>query len=648
VTLAPVPDTRSSTDLTRVCDQVRERLVGVCEASSSAGGPGIALEGKLLRPLVAYVAVPAAIKPSLPDEFWHGALAVQMVHEASLLHDDVLDGATERRGEASLHHASGVAAALCMGDRLLTASYLLALDAGTGAFTRAFASAVAHTVQGEMRQQSCIGRRVDASEYRAIIEGKSGELFAAAIALAAEHGATFKEPPHAVGLRVGALYQMVDDVLDYCPALPQGKPAFGDLQQKKWTFVLDELGFTAFPASEREVMTALFGPTRGADRVLQRLDAEVAAIVGQLASDDGLLPALLASWTQLAREGLGRQEDEHARSNVTPSRQPSTDSSAEAFVVTAARAVGGPEAWDRYFSHHSKTFRFSARLFPTEARRATEGVYAFCRFSDDLVDEESVPADVARARLQIWRELANEAYEGRASQIRLLDTVMGDMASRGVPFVYADELLQGMAMDIGPVEYQTLDELAVYTYRVASVVGGWMTEMFGVRSPELLQRAFDMGHAMQLTNIIRDVGEDLRNDRLYVPLELLQRYDITRLDLVASAVDGAPMPERWPDVLELLMAKADRHYEAAFQVIPALPVWYARPVAVASRVYQGIHGAVRAARYDNLTHRAHTGRIDKLRLGMGALRDLSRLRRTQPKSRGAFVPDVSPLDPERA
>lgn len=647
MTLGPGPDTPSAADLAFACEQVRGRLIEACRTSVSFGVPELPLEGKLLRPLVAYAAVPADRRLALPVEFWYGALAVQMAHEASLLHDDVLDGATERRGVASLAYAGGVAAALCMGDRLLTGSYLLALKVEGEAFARTFAEAVAQTVEGEMRQQASIGRRVEASAYRGIIEGKSGELFAAAAALAAGYGGVFAGSARSVGLRVGALYQMVDDVLDFCPALPQGKPAFGDLQQKKWTFVLDELGFAAFPANEGEVRAALFGPTDGAERVLQRLDAEVAALVDEVSPGDGLFRALLTSWTQRARDGLARERQKSV-GRQAPARSGGDNASAEAFVVSAARAVGGPEVWDRYFSHHSKTFRFSARLFPAEARRATEGVYAFCRFSDDLVDEERVPSDVARARLQVWRDLARRAYEGNEVQIPLLDHVMGDMSARGVPFVYADELLQGMAMDIGPVEYQSLDELAVYTYRVASVVGGWMTEMFGVRSPELLQRAFDMGHAMQLTNIIRDVGEDLRNGRLYVPVELLRRYGITRQDLVSASVDGAPLPQRWPEVLEFLMTKADRHYDAAFQVIPALPSWYARPVAVASRVYQGIHGAVRSARYDNLTRRAHTGRIDKLRLGMGALRDLARLRRSQPTSRGAFVPDVSPLDPERA
>jgi phytoene synthase len=320
---------------------------------------------------------------------------------------------------------------------------------------------------------------------------------------------------------------------------------------------------------------------------------------------------------------------------------------AEHEVAEAARRVGPPSHWGRYFGHHSKSFRFSARLFPAAQRRTIEGVYAYCRFTDDLVDEASVPVDEARRRLDAWRALSARAHAGERTDVPLLDEVMGVTAARDVRFHYVDELLAGVGMDLDPVAFDTADELRVYTYRVASVVGGWITELFGIRSPALLERAFAMGHAMQLTNIVRDVGEDLRNGRLYVPAAALAQAGVTREQLEQAARAGGPVPAGWPVLVESLMADAEGQYQLGFEALPALPVWYARPVAVAARVYEGIHDAVRAQAYDNLARRAHTSRSRKLRLGARALAELWRLRRNSRHSSEWSLHEVSSGDPQQ-
>lgn len=292
-------------------------------------------------------------------------------------------------------------------------------------------------------------------------------------------------------------------------------------------------------------------------------------------------------------------------------------------VADAARALGPESAWPGYFGHHSKSFRFSAWLFPGERRRAIAGVYAFCRFTDDLVDETEADVHVARERVEAWRTLARAAYDGEDTGIPLLDVVMGRMADRGAPFHYIDDLLDGVEMDLEPLNFETLDDLEVYTYRVAGVVGGWITEQFGLHDPDLLSRAHSLGHAMQLTNILRDIGEDWRRDRLYLPRRLLLEYGVGVEGVGRVASAGAPVPAAWGDLMESLMLVADHHYDRAFQAIPALPRWYGRPVAVAARVYQGIHDAIRDNHYDNGTRRAYTTLWRKLGLGWGALRQLS-------------------------
>ena len=121
---------------------------------------------------------------------------------------------------------------------------------------------------------------------------------------------------------------------------------------------------------------------------------------------------------------------------------------------------------------------------------------------------------------------------------------MGEMRDAGVPFHYAEELVEGMRMDLDNTRYQTLADLRVYSYRVASVVGGWLTEQFGIQDPWVLERAYALGHAMQLTNILRDVGEDLGLGRLYLPENLLRRYGVDRARLEATTRDGRPCAPR--------------------------------------------------------------------------------------------------------
>jgi len=296
-------------------------------------------------------------------------------------------------------------------------------------------------------------------------------------------------------------------------------------------------------------------------------------------------------------------------------------------VARAARALGPESHWASYFGRNSKSFRFASWLFPRTERRVIAGVYAFCRFTDDLVDESDADVETARGRVEAWRELSRAAYDGESTGIPLLDIVMPRMSRGGAPFDYVDDLLHGVSMDLDPVSFDTLDDLYVYTYRVAGVVGGWITEQFGLHEPDLLDRAYSLGHAMQLTNILRDVGEDWRRERLYLPRRMLDACGVSVDAVGRVAADGTPVPTAYADLMESLMLVADHHYERAFEALPSLPGWYGRPVAVAARIYQGIHDSIREHDYDNGQHRAFTSFGQKLRLGASGLRELSRAKR---------------------
>ena len=240
---------------------------------------------------------------------------------------------------------------------------------------------------------------------------------------------------------------------------------------------------------------------------------------------------------------------------------------------------------------------------------------------DEAGDEDR---EITEARLNLWLELARTAYEGGSSGIPLLDDVMREARESGVPFHYAEELVEGVRMDLTNPRYRSLEELRVYSYRVASVVGGWLTELFGVRDPWVLERAFALGHAMQLTNILRDVGEDLRMGRLYLPEDMMARYGVDRALLKAKAENGSPAFPGYRRLIDELMAEAEADYEKAFEGIPSLPPFFRAPVAVAAYVYRGIHREILRNDYDNLGRRASTSLPRKILLGVQGLWRLRR------------------------
>jgi phytoene synthase len=300
-------------------------------------------------------------------------------------------------------------------------------------------------------------------------------------------------------------------------------------------------------------------------------------------------------------------------------RNPQAGAIAE--VTALARSAGGPDAWPAYFAHHAKTFRLAARLFPAAEAELVAGVYAFCRFTDDLVDE---PHDAAsdqrvRERLTAWTELTARAHGGEITEIPLLDEVLGEARRRGVSWKYPEALLEGVGMDLTVTRYPDWRTLERYTFCVAGAVGGWLTQLFGLHDPELLDQAHALGHGMQITNIVRDVGEDWARDRVYVPETLLAGHGLTADDIGRLARTQAPMPGAYVEMTEALIQAADAYYERAWPGIRALPGFFRRPVAAAAAAYRGIHREVRKNGYDNLRHRAHTSTVAKLVLAAGGL-----------------------------
>lgn len=297
------------------------------------------------------------------------------------------------------------------------------------------------------------------------------------------------------------------------------------------------------------------------------------------------------------------------------------------------------ETLNDFFSSHSRSFSFAAKFFSTEQRRLVTRLYAFCRTTDDIADSYAARFGKEKAEevLDDWERKVMLAYQGIPSGIQWLDELMARSVQSGVPYELIQDLIFGVRGDLGKVEIKTMTDLERYTYCVASVVGIWLCYLFGVRQQEVLDRASALGRAMQITNILRDVGEDLRMHRLYLPAELLAQHNVTKDELLSMEAGTLAPTQAYKAMIEDLMERAEADYLYAFRGLTVIPPSFARASAVASQIYRGIHRAIRRNRYNNFKYRAYTRWYEKAFLAMRALRRLKKLQRRP------FMPAESPV-----
>ncbi len=255
----------------------------------------------------------------------------------------------------------------------------------------------------------------------------------------------------------------------------------------------------------------------------------------------------------------------------------------------------------------SRSFFAASLILPSRVRAPAYGLYAFCRLSDDAVDVEGG----SFSALERLRERLAGAYEGRPNPVAA-DRAMADLVRRyAIPRDVPEALLDGLAWDAEGRRYETLDELFDYAARVAGTVGVMMTLMMGVREPQTLARACDLGIAMQLTNIARDVGEDARAGRLYLPLRWLREAGV---DPEAFLVRPNATPAL-KGVVARLLREADALYARARRGIAQLPL-SCRPAILAAALLYAEIGRELTSRcaLDSITHRARVGAARKLAL----------------------------------
>lgn len=208
------------------------------------------------------------------------------------------------------------------------------------------------------------------------------------------------------------------------------------------------------------------------------------------------------------------------------------------------------------------SFYYSFMFLPPDKRRAITALYAFCREVDDVVDECS-DENVARTTLAWWRTEVAAVYQG---------TPQHPVAQALVPVVkqfhlaqeHLQEIIDGMEMDLAQHTYADFKALQLYCYRVASVVGLLAAEIFGYTDRKTLKYAHDLGLAFQLTNIIRDVGEDARRGRIYLPLDELAKFGVHTRDIL-----DAKETEGFQQLMLFQIERAQRYYQQAFEQLPA-------------------------------------------------------------------------------
>jgi phytoene synthase len=173
-------------------------------------------------------------------------------------------------------------------------------------------------------------------------------------------------------------------------------------------------------------------------------------------------------------------------------------------------------------------------LLPREKRQEMAALYAFCREVDDVADDEIVPPEIRRQKLQQWREDVRKACSNQQPDFHVNQELQSVIERRRLPFELFDELLKGVEMDLEIRRYDTLEQLELYCYRVASVVGLLSIEIFGYRNPACREYAIHLGKALQLTNILRDVSSDAARNRLYIPLSECERFNVPPEDILAG------------------------------------------------------------------------------------------------------------------
>lgn len=263
------------------------------------------------------------------------------------------------------------------------------------------------------------------------------------------------------------------------------------------------------------------------------------------------------------------------------------------------------ETCTRITRQHSKSFYMASALLPEEKRSATRALYAFCRIVDDIVDESTLAAEERLTRLDYWRKAVLTSH---ATESDLVARAWIDTLNRyHIPRHYAIQLINGVSRDLIQTRYDTFEDLATYCYGVASTVGLMSMYIIGFKNNDALPYAIKLGVALQMTNILRDVGEDFRKGFVYLPQSELIEFGLTE-----ETISEATPHEEWREFMRYQIARTRQLYSDAQPGVGFLEREGRLAILTASDFYQGILEEIEKNDYDVFNRRAGLSAWGKL------------------------------------
>ncbi len=262
-----------------------------------------------------------------------------------------------------------------------------------------------------------------------------------------------------------------------------------------------------------------------------------------------------------------------------------------------------------YTRHYAKSFYFASFLLPREKRNAAYAIYAFCRYADNIVDMaiHHSREDVERKINSLLISL-DSAYSDTISNDGCFSAFADTVRKYDIPKFYFKEMIEGVSMDIDTKRYETFAELERYCYKVASVVGLIMSEVFGYANNLALTHAIELGKAMQLTNILRDVYDDYKMGRIYIPQDELESFGYSEDDIGNKTIN-----RNFIRLVKYQINRAREFYSLAEKGIPYLTDDGSRTtVVLMQKIYSGILNKIEQNNYDIYSRRVFVSRAEKL------------------------------------
>jgi len=257
------------------------------------------------------------------------------------------------------------------------------------------------------------------------------------------------------------------------------------------------------------------------------------------------------------------------------------------------------------------SFYYAFNLLPEEKREAMNVVYAFCRKTDDIVDESNEDLNVKYDKLRKWRIEFERAFSGH-SEFPLLNRLGKTISNFNIPLDPFFELIKGMEMDIQKDRYKSFDDLLLYCYRVASTVGLMTIEIFGYKNPSTKKFAVDLGIALQLTNILRDIGKDAEKGRIYLPQEDLTKFNYNESELMMKVYNN-----QFKELMIYESGRAIRYFESATSNLDLEDKKTMFAARAMQHIYYKMLGKIIAADYDVFNNNIKVTKFEKVGIALG-------------------------------